>query len=186
VDIREQLVAYLDGTLTLEQRWQIARHLATSRHWRDELEKLERTASQLRRDMPGFGQPHPAQLQALLPYILARTSPESRRWDPWKKAIQTSFLVCGALVMLVLVPLLLHSASVDAGAWSPNVPRSTATQIMHSKDSTAETSAHLVFEDISVKRDLVVSPVARLWSASPVPVPAATFEPSREAPSKHR
>lgn len=186
VDTREQLVAYVEGTLTPEQRLQVVRRLAHSPFWQRELEKLHQTDDQLRREMPVFGRPQQTQLQALLPTILAQSQP-ALCGESWWGKLRASLLVAGTLAVLVMVPLLLNSASADAGGkWSPNVPHSTATQAAQSRESTEEAPARLVYEDISAQREARASMAFVRWAASPAPMPGATAEPSRAASGQRR
>ncbi len=198
MDIREQLIAYLEGTLTPGQRIRIARRLERSTYWQRELALVQQTHVQLRREMPLLGRPAPGQLEALLPTILDRADGGGRQGN-WWSGVQTSLLAGALLATLLLIPLLLHSTSAEAVSGLQNVPQSTFTQAAQSSESAANVAdagpALLVTEEPDLERLVSVengdglnaapSSVVR-WAASPVPMPEATLEPSREAPGKNR
>lgn len=167
--MREQLIAYLEGTLKPEECREVALRLQHSAQWRQELGQIQELQAELQQQMPLLGQPAPGQLDVLLSGILDRASRPRRsafRWD----GLQTILLVVGTVAVLVLFPLFLHNTSVDAMVnWSQNVPVSTNT--MEPGDGTVEA----LYEPklINIR-----------YSASPVPMPGATLEPSREAVGK--
>lgn len=176
MDIREQLIAYLEGTLSPDQRLQVARSLAESTHWQREYQTVRQTQAQLRREMPLFGEPTPDRLKALLPAILEQTTHPKHRAFPTTN-LQSMILVGSMMLVLVLLPFFLHNSAVDAaGAWPHNVPLQTSTAVV--QDSTLEADLVLLVADETTERDEVRS---ILWSASPAPMPGATLEPSREA-----
>lgn len=176
MDIREQLIAYLEGTLPPDQRIQVARCIASSTYWQREYQTARQTQAQLQREMPLLGEPAPDRLKALLPSILEQTA------HPKRRVISTanphSILLVGSLMLvLVLLPFFLHNSAVDAaGAWPQNVPLQTSTAVV--QDSTLEAKQVLLVANETTQRDEVRS---ILWSASPAPMPGATLEPSREA-----
>ncbi len=169
--MREQLIAYLEGTLTPEQRREVALRLQYSMQWQRELTRVEQMQSKLRQQMPLLGQPESGQLESLLPGILERVARPPRRSLHWG-GLQTMLMIVGLVAVLVCVPLLLHSTSVDAMVnWSQNVPVSTST--IEPNDGTTE-----ALFAISDSEHVAVNV---RYSASPVPMPGATLEPSREA-----
>ncbi len=195
MNTREQLLAYLEGTLTPEHRLRVARRLQDSPRWQRELADIQQMQRQLRLEMPLFGQSTPPNLDTLLPSILEQTTTPRFRWD----ILRTGVVVCGVMALLVLIPLFLHSTSVDAVTnWSHNVPQNTATQSSQLEElrlgrvivTDEPDYSHLLLDvgdepdllsDLSIKRGAVVT---ISWSASPVPMPGATLLPSLQAVSK--
>ncbi|MCB9436190.1 MAG: hypothetical protein H6673_04250 [Anaerolineales bacterium] len=176
MDIREQLIAYLEGTLAPDQRVKVTRHLAQSATWQREYQAVRQTQAELRREMPLFGEPAPDRLKALLPSILEQATRPKRR-PLLTTNFQSMILVGSMAVLLVLLPFFLHNSAVDAaGAWPHNVPLQTSTAVV--QDSTLEAESVLLVANETTERDELTS---ILWSASPAPMPGATLEPSREA-----
>lgn len=186
MDIREQLLAYLENRLSSEQRQRVISRLARSNQWQAEFQKLSTANRSLRQQMPVLGQGHHPQLQALLPNILSQTKQRPQWHEHLWKGVQASLFVGSSLTVLLFLPLLLRSNSFDtARAWSPNVPASTPTeaaQFNALQESTEEVPTPVQ----PIPQNALASPVALRWSASPAPMPGATLEPSREAPSKQR
>lgn len=206
MDIKEQLLAYLEGTLTPAQRHEVVRRLSTSRHWQQEWETLQYSQTQLKREMPAFGCPTSKQLTTLLPDILKESKRPSRLREKvdWT---QGGMLLCMVAVFLMMVPVLIKAQSaVLASTDLKNIPATTNTPIAI-RASTLEVPRVVVASADNanpveavfyrVQADfqycdsrsgffLPISPRNRTntrWVAgmTPAPAPGSTLEPSREA-----
>lgn len=128
VDIKEQLLAYLEGTLTPAQRREVVRRLATSHQWQQELENLQQSQSRLKREMPAFGCPTHGQLSALLPDILEKSKRRPSRLRDKFDWTQGGMLLCMVAVMMMMVPAIIRAqTAVLASTELGNVPHSTNT-----------------------------------------------------------
>lgn len=203
MDIKEQLLAYLEGTLTPAQRREVVRRLATSRQWQAELETIQYSQSQLKREMPAFGCPTSKQLTALLPDILEK----SKRPSPLREKVdwaQGGMLLCMVAVMLMMVPILIRAqTAVLASTNLKNIPATTNTPISirvstlevpravvasSNRSNVVEVVAYRIqtdfqYCDSSTGLFLPISPRTdvRAVGLTPAPVPGSTLEPSREA-----
>lgn len=179
---QETLTAYLEGRLSLQQRRAVAEKLATSARWRAELARLEAVQHQLQNEMPLVGRPADERLAALLPDILAASRPVSRQRAPSGPLVRR-LLVAGIFILASFaLPLMVVQSTISAQAAAQvlgNVPSVTTTPQAQS-DSTVEArnvAAPLPDNGFAFRRG---QDSFRL-SASPVPMPGATVEPSLEA-----
>lgn len=205
MDIKEQLLAYLEGTLTPAQRREVVRRLATSPQWQAELEAIQYSQSQLKREMPAFGCPTHKQLTALLPDILEKSKQPSRLREKvdWT---QGGMMLCMIAVMLMMVPILVKAQTAVMDATNlKNIPATTNTPVAirastlevpravvasSNRGSAVEAVAYRIqadfqYCDIRTGLFLPISPRTRsdIWPVglTPAPVPGSTLEPSREA-----
>ncbi len=203
MDIKEQLLAYLEGNLTPAQRREVMRRLATSRQWQAELEAIQYSQSQLKREMPAFGCPTSKQLTALLPDILEKSKQPSRLREKvdWT---QGGMLLCMIAVMLMMVPVLIKAqTAVLASTNLKNIPATTNTPVSvrastlevprvvaaaHQSNPVAAVAyriqADFQYCDLRTGLFLPLSAAhSDVWvvGLTPAPVPGSTLEPSREA-----
>ncbi|MCQ3930287.1 MAG: hypothetical protein DPW16_07485 [Chloroflexi bacterium] len=205
MDIKEQLLAYLEGTLTPAQRREVVRRLAISHQWQAELEAIQYSQSQLKREMPAFGCPTHKQLTALLPDILEKSKQPSRLREKMDWA-QGGMLLCMVAVILMMVPILIKAqTAVLASTNLKNIPATTNTPVAI-RVSTLEVPRAVVassnganvveavvyriqadfqYCDLRTGLFLPISPRTRsdvrAVGLTPAPVPGSTLEPSREA-----
>jgi hypothetical protein len=174
--------------------------LQSSPEWQRELEALRGVQMQLRTEMRLLGRPERGQLEALLPDILSQAARGKPGRSPRWSGLQTFVLVSGVLIMILLAPLVLHTSAVDAvGNWQPNVPESTPTLSQHDENTiegqlvaleavATEEPSRLHIQLMTDRGGSIplrqASPISARWEASPVPMPGATAEPSREVPRR--
>jgi hypothetical protein len=174
--VRDLLSAYLDGTLSDQQKVYVAGRLATSASWQRELDRLTDVRRQLSNEMPLVGRPLDGQLAALLPEIL-EDAQSTNRID--FRTLLKRTLMGGTLLLTVLIlPAIFMQLNGPAHAaveYIENVPSVTNTPAAQ-KEST--------FEPITVVRNEFQYSFVRF--ASPVPQPGATLEPSLEARNNSR
>lgn len=190
--MRDQLIGYVEGTLSPEERIRVMKHLADSPHWQQELATVEYVQQQLQLEMPLLGRPQAGQLDALLPDIFERTARSNRsRWQPPSGGIQTLFLIGVIFAVLMIVPFILHDPSANAAAnFTQEVPLATNTAVSVYKQDTFEaryttTDGEVATQEPAVQLNMDVNvgnaDSQRNWmSASPVPAPGGTAIPSLE------
>jgi anti-sigma factor RsiW len=181
--MHETLVAYIEGTLSAEERTTVQRRLQQSSTWQQELTHVQNVQSELQRQMPFLGRGTERQLEALLPEILTQaTRPKTRRHN-WWKGLQIITMMTAVFGVLMIVPIVLQSASADAPeTLPPNVPRNTSTphntmgdgqRAAASETEEPETSSRAAFyTSISYTQGVPVH-----CEASPVPMPKVTSIP---------
>lgn len=173
--MRDLLSAYLDGTLSDQQKRYVAGRLAASQAWQRELESLKNVRLQLSNEMPLMGRPLDGQLAALLPEILENA--QSDRID-FRTLLKRTLMGGTLLLTVLIIPAVFMQLNGPAHAAVEsieNVPSVTSTPSTH-KEST--------FEPLTVVRNDLQISFERF--ASPVPQPGATLEPSLEARNNSR
>lgn len=182
-DLRETLVAYIEGTLSSDERAEVQRRLQCSAVWQREFAKIEHMQSELKQHMPLIGYHNTAKLDALLPDILQEAAAPTPRRYYWWKGAQIILVMSCVFGVLLMVPIVLQSASAEAqDSWSPNAPVSTSTPGLGSIFMVANETEEPppVQEKFSLLRQQSVVAVQRLpvhCEASPVPMPDATQAP---------
>ncbi len=174
--MRDLLSAYLDGTLSEQQKLYVARQLATSAAWQRELASLKDVRHQLSNEMPLMGRPVDGQLAALLPDILE--SARSTNQIDFRTLLKRTLMGGTLLLAVFILPAIFMQLNgpVHAAVESiENVPSVTSTPAGE-KEST--------IEPITVARSQF--PVSFTRFASPVPQPGATLEASLEARNNSR
>lgn len=172
MNIRDTLLAYIDGTLSPAAKRQVSQKLANSVRWQTEYDSLKNVRWQLTNEMPLMGSPLDGQMASLLPHILQETqSSFNGRWF-----IRQAFMfgTVGLTILLLTVGFVQLTSSAHAAVnILGNIPSITNTPA--SADSTVEAKIRYVpVRDIEVGNpNLLISGVA-----SPVPMPLATMEPS--------
>lgn len=176
---KEQLIAFIEGTLTPAQKIRMQRRLERSVKLQTELFHLQRMQSELRNEMSLLGKPLKANLKALLPDILCQTHhPKlTYRLRVQEIGLQTFFAACVLVVCLTVAPLLvsLHQEARAANESIENVPRATHTVQAQQKET--EEPSVVVWQIASQSRQ---NSNSAFRSAIPVPPPHVTLEPSVE------
>lgn len=183
--MHDTLVAYIEGTLSAEERTAVRRRIQNSVTWQQELSHVEQVQNELASQMPLLGHCSARQLNALLPEILMQARQPKPRRHNWWKGMQILTMMTCVFGVLLMVPLIIQSAAAnEQETWSPNVPRSTATphNVFHNVVAAKETqepkpamrAAFYVHSSMSYTQQ---SPVH--CEASPVPMPGSTLSPSR-------
>lgn len=172
MNIRDTLLAYIDGTLSSGERRKVAQKLASSPRWQNEYDGLKNVRFQLKNEMPLMGSPLDGQLASLLPNIFEATETRFR----WRWLLHQTVLF-GSVVLTIMaltVGFVKLTSSAHASVQTfGNVPSITNTPV--DADSTVEAKirfvpvAEVVLSDANLK-------ISRF--ASPVPMPMATMEPS--------
>ncbi|MBI5929513.1 MAG: hypothetical protein HY862_09405 [Chloroflexi bacterium] len=204
MDIKEQLLAYLEGTLTPTQRREVVRRLATSRQWQEELEALQYSQTQLKREMPAFGCATHKQLSALLPDILEKSKQRPSLLSEKLDWTQGGMLLCMLAVMLMMVPVLIKAQTavlastnlknIPATTNTPGAIRASTSEAPHVVVASANRSDPVAVVAYRIQIDfqycdsqsglfLPISPrtYIRVVGMTPAPAPGSTIEPSREA-----
>lgn len=172
MNIRDTLLAYIDGTLSTTERRKVAQKLAGSNRWRNEYDSLRNVRFQLTNEMPLMGAPMDGQLASLLPSIFEETQTRLNwRWL-MRKAVLYGSVTLTILVLSVGFVKLTSSAYASVQTIG-NVPSVTNTPV--DTDSTAEAKIRYV-PAAEVEQNNDSLKVSRF--ASPVPMPLATIEPS--------
>ena len=181
MNIRETLTAYLDGTLSdQEKRW-VAQQLATTDRWRREYDRLRDMRRELQNTMPLMGRPQDGQLAALLPSILENVRPQTQHID-YRMLAKRTFMAGAAFLTMVLLPVIfmqLTGSAYAAVQRIENVPSVTNTPAAQT-DSTAEADLEAVTRYYQVGTSGGFG-LGFASFASPAPPPDATAIPSLEA-----
>ncbi len=196
MDMRDQLIGYVEGTLTPEERLRVSRHLAESPLWQQELTNIEYIQQQLQFEMPLLGRPQQGQLDSLLPDIFEKASGfKKSRWQFPTSGGQTLFVVFAIFIVLMIAPFVLHSPEANASAnFTQEVPFATNTAMSLYKSDTMEARYTVDNRDVTEEAPIVIlqsqerdadlpnenSHSRYLMSASPVPAPGGTAIPSLE------
>lgn len=126
--MREQLIAYIEGTLSAEARRDVLYHLQHSRRWQREWDKVKRVQSCLANSASWHEFAEAPKLESLLPTILDRAKGPTPRYHYWWKGLQLMLVLTCLFGTLLLIPLLLGDSTASAqNGWSPNNPVNTST-----------------------------------------------------------
>jgi hypothetical protein len=175
LNIRDTLLAYLDGTLSGAERRKVAQKLASSNRWRNEYDSLRNVRWQLTNEMPLMGSPLDGQLASLLPSIFEEAQPHLN----WHWLIRRGILL-GSVTLTILV-LTIGFVKLTSSAYASvetigNVPSVTNTP--SDADTTLEAKIRYIPDTESELTHSTDNNVRVSLFASPVPMPIATVEPS--------
>jgi hypothetical protein len=177
------LARHVHGQLSPARRAQVINHVRVCAACRAALAREERLAADVRREMPQFGQPRPAQLAHVWASVWDELGPQaggrSRRstvrervhgW-PWLPGL--SMILAALLLLAVALPLIAQSdIRVEAAPLQPR-PVSTASPTPGATDTV----------DAFARSSVAAYPAATVayapGGASPVPMPGTTQEPGR-------
>lgn len=103
--LEEQLSAYLDGELSLEERQQVEEHLAACPACRSLFDELKELQSAFTTEM--FGLPEPAGLEGQIMLAVAAEN-RQRKFEKWGMTIP--FMAAAVFILLVIAvgPVLFH------------------------------------------------------------------------------
>lgn len=167
------MTRYVHGQLRPSQRARVVNHVRTCENCRGVLAREERLAADLRREMPAFGHPCPAQMAAVQARVWQDVSATRRTGGPgmtWLPGLSMALVIL--LVAAIALPLIMHS-EIRAEA-APLQPRPNTF-------STASPTPGITDES-PLGADPGVYPQATVayvsyTGASPVPVPQTTVSP---------
>lgn len=126
--MRDQLIAYIEGTLSPTERRDVLQHLQNSAAWQAEWREVQQVQSRLADRCSWREFADTPTLDNLLPDILDKAARPTPRYHYWMKGLEVIGLMTVLFGALLMVPLVFGDSKASAqNGWSPNNPVSTNT-----------------------------------------------------------
>ena len=169
--VNHLLIRYVHGQLRPAQRARVVNHVRECPACREALAREDRLISELRREMPAFGQPRPAQLARVWAGVCEEVSPgrQSHHGFNWLPGL--SLVLAVMLVLVVALPVLAQSGVRVEAAPRQARPVSTSSPTPGVLD-TIDTS-----EAPSLAQQFELPQATIAYAVSPAPMPEATVSP---------
>jgi hypothetical protein len=175
------LTRYVHDQLSPAQRARVINHVRTCPDCRAVLAREERLATDLRREMPHFGQPRPAQLAHVWAGVYQdmntphhRSRPRNGGGSAWLSGLGVAMAML--LMLMVALPLVAQSEVRAEAAPRQALPVSTASPTAGITDE-APTQRSVTFADNAPALPRATVALVVRVGASPVPMPQATVSP---------